>query len=224
MCFACDTLSPLDAFTTVKRKTVIGQCAHCGKEVSFASSSSGVVGPLCSSIACSNYVAVAHANSFLQPHTVLDPGWNRGLQSRLRQLAPGLLFARCRSGKDFVTLRVLQVLAKQDDARLNFANPQDHSSLLCLDAKRQKYIGFLIWSEGESPVLRQLFVVKNERRKGYASEIVRFWVARYASKSQERFGIEGPNDAALALHVKLGHIKIEGSSMIGVKCYFAPTF
>jgi hypothetical protein len=42
----------------------------------------------------------------------------------------------------------------------------------------------VIWTENKTAVLRQLFVVKDERRK--------------------RFGIEGPNKAALKLHVKLG--------------------
>jgi len=54
--------------------------------------------------------------------------------------------------------------------------------------------------------------------------MVRFWVERYAKPMGDKFGIEGPNEAALKLHAKLGHIKIGSRQAIGVKCYFAPTF
>jgi len=222
-CFACNKSSLRGAFRIVKKNRVIAQCAHCGDEVPFVPSTVGLVGPLCSNLECSNYVAVAHANTFVQPRLVLDPKWNRGLRGRAEHVAAGLLLVRCRSKKDHLILRVLQVLAKQDDPRFKFADPSEHSAALCLDAKRRKYLGFLIWTEDKTAVLRQLFVVNDERRKGHASKMVTFWIERYAKKLGDKFGIEGPNKAALKLHVKLGHVKIEGSDTVGVKCYFAPT-
>jgi len=53
--------------------------------------------------------------------------------------------------------------------------------------------------------------------------MVTFWIERYAKTLSDQFGIEGPNEAALKLHIKLGHIRIEGPHAVGVKCHFAPT-
>lgn len=222
-CLACNKSSPRSAFTIVKKKRVIAQCARCGDEVPFVPSTAGIVGPLCSNLECSNYVAVAYANTFVEPALVLDPSWNRGLRGRVERVASDLLLVRCRSTKDYLVLRVLQVLAKQDDPRFKFADPGEHIAALCLDAKRQKYLGFLVWTEDKTAVLRQLFVVKDERRKGHASKMVTFWIERFAKKLNEQFGIEGPNEAAVQLHLKLGHVRIEGSDLVGVKCHFAPT-
>jgi hypothetical protein len=99
-CFACKKSSPRGAFTIVKKKRVIAQCAHCGQEVPFVPSAVGIIGPLCSNLGCSNYVAVAYANTFVQPSLVLDVSWNRTLRDRAERVAGGLLLARCRSRKD----------------------------------------------------------------------------------------------------------------------------
>lgn len=224
VCFSCDKSNPASAFVVVKKKRVIAQCAGCGEEVAFTPSYIGIIGPLCPKLECANYVAVCYGSSFFEPKTVLDPSWNRGLCGRTEHLAPGLLFARCTSTKDFTVLRVLQVLAKQDDSRFKFANPEEHRAAICLDSKRRKYIGFVIWTEGESAVMRQLFVVRDERRKGYASKLFTFWLQRYARRLNAKFGIEGPNKASTNLLLKLGHVRIEGSDLVGVDCHFAPVF
>jgi GNAT superfamily N-acetyltransferase len=222
-CLACNKSSLRNAFTVGTKRRVIAQCAHGGDEVPFVPSTAGIVGPLCPNLECSNYVAVAYGNTYVEPRLVLDPRWNRGLRDRAERVAGGLLLVRCKSKRDYIVLKVLQVLAKQDDARFKFANPSEHRSAVCFDAKRRKYLGFLIWTEDKTAVLRQLFVVKRERRKGHASKMVTFWIERFAKSLGGQFGIEGPNEAALGLHVKLGHVRIEGSNAVGVKCHFAPT-
>jgi len=223
-CFACNKSSPGSAFVRVKRRRIVAQCAHCGEEVPFVPSTTGLVGPMCSTFACSNYVAVTYGKAFLEPRIVLDPSWNRGLSGRAQHVSTGLLFAPCRSKKDQTVLRVLQVLAMQDDHRFKFGDPKEFCAAVCFDAKRHKYLGFLVWTEDKAAVLRQLFVIKNERRKGHASKMVLLWIEDYAKRLGDQFGIEGPNEASLKLHIKMGHIKIKGSDAIGVKCYFAPTF
>jgi GNAT superfamily N-acetyltransferase len=223
-CFACNQSSPETAFARIKKKTVIARCAHCDAEVPFVPSTTGLIGPMCSDFACSNYLAVAFGKAFLEPRTVLNTKWNSGLVGRAQRVSAGLLFACCRSKKDHAVLQMLQVLAKQDDPRFKFGDSNEFRSALCFDARRCKYFGFLIWTESKTAVLHQLFVVRDERRKGIASKMVKFWIENYAKRLGERFGIEGPNEAALKLHVKLGHIKIRGSDAIGVKCHFVPTF
>jgi hypothetical protein len=54
--------------------------------------------------------------------------------------------------------------------------------------------------------------------------MVSYWVENFANKVADRFGIEEPNESALKLHAKLGHLRIEGSGAIGVKCHFVQSF
>jgi hypothetical protein len=219
-CFACNKSSPRASFALVKKRTPLGQCCHCGDEVPFTPSTAGILGPLCPHFGCSNYVAVMHGKRFIQPSQVLDVRWNPGLLRRVKRVGPDLLLALCGSGKDYLVLQVLQVLAKQDDERFKFANPEEHCAALFLDKDRRRYLGFIIWTEDKSAVLRQLFTVKEERRKGHAANVVEFWVKNHASIFKGKFGIEEPNFSALRLHAKLGHLSLEGPDAIGLKCYF----
>ncbi len=223
-CFTCKESRRQSEFDVIGKRRIIATCALCGDEVPFVPATAGLIGPLCSKFECSNYLAVAYANTFLEPSLVLDPIWNRCLHDREQSISGRFYMARCRSKRDQTVLRVLQVLAMQDDHRFKFGDLDEHCSALCFDNKKRKYIGFLIWSENKTAILRQLFVVKDERRKGRASSMVTFWVEHYAKAKSDKFGIEGPNEAALKLHAKLGHIKIRGSQAIGINCYFAPTF
>ena len=204
-CFACNELRPQSEFEVVQKRRIVARCAHCGDDVPFAPSTSGLIGPLCSNFECSNYLAVAYGNTFLEPRLVLSPTWNLGLGDRAQSMSGDFLLARCLSKRDHTVLKVLQVLAMQDDHRFKFGDPEEYCSALCIDTKRQKYIGFLIWTENKTAILRQLFVVKDERRKGRASTMVRFWVERYAKPMGDKFGIEGPNEAALKLRQARPH-------------------
>lgn len=104
-----------------------------------------------------------------------------------------------------------------------FHEESESSAGLYFDAKKGRYLGFLIWNIWHKyAVLRQLFTVPDERRKGYAGRVVDFWVKNYADKVADRFGIESPNDRALSLHLKLGHIKRDGKSFTGLKCFSVP--
>lgn len=73
------------------------------------------------------------------------------------------------------------------------------------------------------PSFAKIFVVDDERRKGLAERMVEFWVERYAKHLNKRFGIEAPNEKALNLHLKLGHIRRKGDTFVGIKCFFTPT-
>jgi hypothetical protein len=219
-CSACHSCRPSSEYKVVRKKITVARCGRCGKDVPFVPSTTGVLGPQCTDFKCSNYLAVVYGKRFLDPKIVLDPAWNRGLMGRAQPISPRLLFARCRSKQDHVALTVLQVLAKQDDDRFKFGDPNEFRSALCFHSTRRKYVGFLIWTEDKTAVLRQLFVVKDERRKGHASRMVKFWVERFANKLGDRFAIEEPNATAMKLHAKLGHLRLRGSTAIGLKCSF----
>jgi len=172
---------------------------------------------------CSNYVAVLYGNRFVNPRSVLDVKWNPTVLNRGEPVfSSERRFVVCRTAKDFLILKVLQAIVKEEDSRFLFARAKEHNAGLLLDAKRRKYLGFLVWTEDKYAVLRQIFIVEDERRKGHAENMVRFWVERYADVMHEKFGIESPNAQATSLHLKLGHIKVEGDSYVSIKCFPVP--
>ena len=130
-----------------------------------------------------------------------------------------LRFVPCRNGKDFVVLKVLQATAQIEDSRFLFGDPKEYCAGLLVDSRKRKYLGFLAWTEDKHAVLRQIFIVENDRRKRHAEKLVKFWVQRYADRLHEKFGIESPNEQAISLLAKLGYLKIEGDRCRGIKCF-----
>lgn len=211
-------------FRESKRERTTVVCAKCGREVTLLPSTFGIAGLgfICSG--CHNYVAVLYGTHFVNPSAVLTAKWNPTVYRRAEPMASGLSFLVCKTMKDFLVLKVLQAIVKEEDSRFLFGRPNEHEAGLLLDFKRRKYLGFLVWTEGEYAVLRQMFIVEDERRRGLAQQMVEFWVEHHADRLNERFGIEAPNEKALSLHLKLGHINAKGDSYVGVKCFRVQSF
>jgi hypothetical protein len=111
----------------------------------------------------------------------------------------------------------MQVPAKESNSEFKFANKDENEALLAFDPITGAYIGYLVWYETEKyAILNQLFVVAEQRRKGHAEAIVKHWVGEHAKHVGEQFALESPNEYAIALHIKLGHIRRERDDLVGV--------
>jgi hypothetical protein len=233
-CFGCNKKFARNEYHQVKRTRTVVVCGKCNREVALAPSTVGLagVGYICSD--CSNYVAVFYGTHFVNPRTVLTFRWNPTVCRRAERTQSGLSFLVCDTMKDLLVLTVLQAIVKQEDSRFLYGNSKEYEAGLLLDCRRRKYLGFLVWTErvwvdgvwkdSDHAVLRQMFVVEDERRKGFAQQMVTHWVKQHADKLNPKFGIEAPNENAIALHLKLGHIKAESDSYHGLKCFLVPSF
>ena len=220
-CFACDKKFPHDSFVQVRLRRKIVVCSRCSADVPLTPSYFGVVGLgyICSE--CHSYVAVAYGMQAVNPTTVLKPNWNPIVWKRCEVVDKNTAFTVCRTRRDYLVVQLLQAMVKEEDSRFLFVREKDQLAGLYVDIARRKYLGFLVWNVADAhAVLRQVFIVPGERRRGLALRLVDFWVARYADKVNTTFGIESPNEKALNLHIKLGHIVQEGDSVRGVKCFF----
>lgn len=233
-CFGCNKRFTENEYREAKRERTVVVCAKCDRNVPLGPSTVGLagLGYICSD--CSNYVAVLYGTHFVNPRTVLTFGWNPTVCRRAERMASGWSFLVCGTMKDRLVLAVLQAIVKQEDSRFLFGNSKEYKAGLLLDCRRRRYLGFLVWTErvwvdgvwkdGDHAVLRQMFVVEGERRKGFAQQMVTHWVNEHADRLNSKFGIEAPNENAIALHLKLGHIEAEGDSYRGVKCFLVPSF
>lgn len=106
---------------------------------------------------------------------------------------------------DRVVLRYLNAQAQVDNKEFRRLVRSSGLIILC----RTKYLGYLSWdmTEGKLPTVRQLFVVPDERRKGYATRLMQYFVSKIATKQTAnslRFLVESPNEASFKLLKKLG--------------------
>ena len=220
-CYGCNSEYPKGSFGTARVRRLIAECQECGKDVSLTPSNYSLAGIGWICVHCGNYVAVDYGMQIVNPRKALNPKWNPAIHKRAERVGENSVFLRCRTKKDFLVVRLLQVTAKAEDSRFMFVRDTDQDAGLYFDTARRKYLGFIVWSVGDGhAVLRQIFIVPDERRKGLAAKLVSFWVERYADKVSNTFGIEDPNEKSQNLHVKLGHAIIEGDSVKGLKCFF----
>jgi len=217
-CFKCKQKFPAHSFNRINKKRILAACAHCNAEVWFTPMNAAFLGYLCGK--CQNYVAFQYGYTHLQPAQVLRLGWNSSVLKRGIPLDSSLMFVPSESKKDYLILNLLQVIAKQEDPRFTFSQPNKDYAALLINRKENKYLGFICWTEKENAVLRQFFILKDERRKGHAQMMVAFWVENYADPLHEKFCIESPNESALNLHIKMGHVRREGDGAVGIKCNF----
>jgi GNAT superfamily N-acetyltransferase len=220
-CFGCHQYFHKEAFRAAKVRRAVVECRHCSVQVSLTPSNLALtgVGYICQS--CNNFVAVRYGRQSVDPTVVLDQAWNQTLWARGEPVHNTLKFTRCSTKKDLLVVRLMQVMAKEEDDRFLFVREYEHTVGLYYDFSGGSYIGFILWSVTDGhAVLRQVFVAPEERRKGLAAKLIAFWVTHYADKVNDTFGIESPNDKALRLLIKLGHAVRDGDSIRGVKCFF----
>ena len=217
-CFSCNRKFRLDEFKQAEREETIAVCSECGKDVPLTPDSLANVGYLCND--CDNYVAIPFEDEFLHPRSILKLAWNEDLPGKGVCLADGFFVGECSSDKDWQVLTLLQVLAMEEDDRFKFATKGEYGAALAFDPGRGEYMGYVLGYVGDRDyaTLNQIYVIPERRRRGFAEAMVKHWVASVADKLGDTFVIEAPNEAAINLHIKLGHIKREGGQTVGVKC------
>jgi hypothetical protein len=82
-----------------------------------------VLGFICSD--CSNYVAVLYGNQFANPRAVLDVKWSPTVVGRGEAVfSSERQFVVCRTARDFLVLKELQAIVKEEDQPLPLCSPE----------------------------------------------------------------------------------------------------
>jgi predicted acetyltransferase len=220
-CYKCKERFPVDELKRVTLKRPVVICKICGAEVSLTQENLDMLGGysyMCPR--CMNHVAIKFKNYVIQPQTVMNLKWNRTIKNRATQIENDLSFATCEDKKDILILKIMQLMAKKEDTGFLYIRENEQKAGLVFDDKKEKYVGFISWTENKNPILRQIFIIKDERRKGYATKVLTFWVDNFSDKISDKFGIESPNEKSQNLLVRLRYAKIEGENIKGLKCFF----
>lgn len=204
------------------KKTIV-TCSACGAETPLTPERLDCIGEygyMCDG--CQSFIAIRFRNSILKPQTVIDLKWNKGIKDRALPIANNLFLAICTNEKDFLILKILQLMAKDEESFL-YIQPETQKAGLMFNAEQNMYLGFVVWTEEKHAVLRQIFIREDERKRGFGTKLLKFWVETFADKINERFGIENPNALSRKMLISLGCAKVEGQGIKGVKCFFVPS-
>jgi len=223
-CYKCKKGFHGDKLRTAILKKPVAICKICETEVSLTPENleiSGGYSYICPK--CMNVVAFKFKNYLLQPQTVMKLKWNKSIKNRCVQIVDDLFFADCKDKKDLLILKVMQLMAKEENTGFLYFREEEHKAALVFSVEKEKYIGFIVWTENKNAILRQLFIIDDERRKGHGTKILKFWVENFANKINDKFGIESPNNKLNKLLVKLEYAKFDGEYIKGIKCFFVPS-
>lgn len=249
-CPHCGNLSTSYSYTTAEKGETRGQCLHCRKyykEGELKEVEKKVWAFKCET--CGDYVPNTpdHWNVLgASMKELLCPKCMHGKDglvainghhiSQLRIVPLGMIERGVPIAKNLYVLymkgksersavRYLNYLAKNEEQGFKVI-PRRTVDCYILFSK-ETFFGYLAWSKNELPTIRQLFVVKSQRRTGYATALVRHFMENQCPKPNSEgfyFDIESPNEASSYLFIKLGLIEVKDDKIIGKKVRFVRSF
>jgi GNAT superfamily N-acetyltransferase len=171
---------------------------------------------LCS--VCRNVVAVDYRNSFISAADVLRPEWNPALLAHSDPV-DDWRFALCCRRREFLVVRLLHLLALDDEPGFIYGRDEDHNAAVGFDS--DGYFGYLLWTDGDTqPTLRQLFVTRERRRRGLGRRLLQHWAERIGLRASERFVVESPNEKSIGILIQLGYAERTDAGVNGLRCLF----
>lgn len=83
--------------------------------------------------------------------------------------------------------------------------------------KNERPIGYIVWNhffnDESKPVMRQIYILPEERRKGYGSYL--FETSRAMFTQSQNLVIESPNSASAGMLIKLGVLMVDEDKVRG---------
>lgn len=224
-CYKCKKSSHKDTFTIESKNKSSCTCKRCGTEISITPDNKMIGsfdGYMC--YKCKNVVALRFKRYIIQPQTVLKISWNEST-IRCEKIDKNLSFIRVATDKDFFVLRTLNFIARHENDCFCVIQENDKKACIFIDNIHKKYIGYILWTDdnyknGYMSTIRQLFIVKEEQKKGYGTYIVKWWTENISDKINNQFVVESPNSISHKILQNLGYTKLTRKSILGIKCSF----
>lgn len=204
-CYKCKKRVDADVFIPVKLTRRIVNCAICDLEVSLTPDNIALNSYyLCPR--CHNVVSMKFEDKPILPEDMLEGEWIEEMSNRAIKIDDDVSFLICSDDKDFVTVKLLQLLAKMYDKESFTLVRKDVQKVgLLIDHQAHKCIGFILWTDDKRIMARQIFIVSDERKKGYAMLLMKYWVDTFVG--EDTFWIERPNRLSVSMLKKLGYAK-----------------
>jgi GNAT superfamily N-acetyltransferase len=166
---------------------------------------------------CFDVLGIKYRKDTVLPKDLMNPGWNRRLKPSAVLISDDIYFSECKNEIDYLVLKLMQLKVKEECDAFNYFRVKEQQAGLLFNDKT--YLGFKVWSVKEkTAIARQIYIVPEERRKGYGLMLMEYWVKNIADKVNEIFEVESPNRKSLGILIKLGYLKAEGEYIKNSKC------
>lgn len=227
-CYRCNARLHKNVFDeTVSQMKTAYKCKNCGTEITMTPENrmlSSFDGYMC--YKCNNIIAVLFKGYVIHPQTILKPSWNKYDPKSLTMINENIGFICVTTDKDMFVLRTLNTIARHDNrCFMSILDEDTRKSGIIIDTVRNKYIGYVLWSDnkyedGIKATIRQLFVIKDEQKKGYGTIVFKWWVENIADKIDNVFVVESPNKISIKILLNLGYAKESENGILGIKSLF----
>ena len=230
----------LGGYIKKEGSNIVSMCNNCGMNVNLNEETKDWFGSGYFCPICKNKLAIEFEGRIHNAEDLLNLKWNPTICKRADKIDGTLYSVSGSSNQDWETFMALNYLSANDQS---LGNPLDiidvdekdeMSVLLLFDNENKKYVGFLDWTtyDGEygtgymdSDLLFQIYVLKEERRKGYGSKAIKFWAENYARKADGKFGIELSSNSQLKeILLNLGYAEEVDGKFIPKKFYTSSEF
>jgi hypothetical protein len=165
---------------------------------------------------CYNVLAIEYHRKIFQPQMILDFSWNPDLKTREKSVNDQVYYTCIITDKDRLVIKMMQLYAQNEDGEPFKFGSREYNDFL-LYFTMNDYIGFIMWNKIDTAI-NQIFVQKKYRNNGYGTLMFKHWFEKIVKK--KKFVAESPNQLSGHIMEKLGYIRTEGDSWIGLKCTF----
>ncbi|WP_209625492.1 GNAT family N-acetyltransferase [Methanobacterium petrolearium] len=169
---------------------------------------------------CRNVVAVKYNKKFYQPTEIINTRFQS--PESLKGLGRGINLVECRNLRTTLPLYLLEFLShEEENGFLSFKSKYQNAILLYV---HNECIGYLIWSfkkreHDGCPILRQVFIKKEHRKKGWGSLLIQTWYNIYVTSNGGKFGVENPNNITFKILINLEHITKDKNNLEYKDCF-----
>lgn len=217
-CPSCEKKIDEKNLTMVYRIRPFAKCTLCNYKSSL-SRASYMGRHICEN--CSNILAAEYLEKILSPKEILNIKWNSEMRGRSLSITKTIFAFECYSPKDELIMLFLHDMAKKDDSRFKSFCKGSQKAGIIFDKSTNHYLGYISWVERKNYLdLKQIFIVEEERRKGYATLLFNFWLKEFAFKISKNFSVESPNEKFSNILIKLGYARPIENGIEGITCRF----
>lgn len=181
------------------------KCPKCGKyientsdNVSWTGVFREIVCPLCMGIVAIN------GKHMIKQETITEKDMEQS-----HKLDENLYYFEPRNKRQEILVRILNIGAmKEETSFKNMPRPKAEKSnvtqiVMLSEEKLMGYISFALAWKDNLPLVNQLYVVPEERRKGYATKVFQLFIEKYCDPASETlFYVESPNEKSYELITK----------------------
>lgn len=187
-------------------------CKICGKKSDYILS-----GDLCICDQCHNITAVHCDEVFFQPKDIILTEWN-ALSENDDIINEDLLLKSCSTIRDWLVLKLLQALARNEERGFRPFRLDEHKGELIYHLPTGKCVGYILWSKADNgfAMLCQIYIIFENRRNKFATLAIKHWVENIANKLNGQFYVDSPNSKSVQILAKLGYLN-EGEKCIIVR-------